>query len=653
MTDRTRALKDLLWLLVFFGAIGILFRLWYGLGPTTNLSDPLPWGLWKIANMVAGVALATGGFTVGFLVYVLKLERFRPLVKPAILIAFLGYGSSCFALLLDIGLPHRIWHPIFMWNHHSFLFEVAWCVMLYFTVTAIELSPTLLERFKMEKAAHFLHRIAFGVVVVGISLSSLHHSSLGALFLVTPSRLHPLWYSPRLPIFFIISAMGAGLMVVVLAKMLYAKLYDPESVFGKPIRPSQGAVCAIGSEPREEGRDMPMLRAMAVIAACVLGVHLALRIADLIATRALGSLAAGTWESWFYAGELLLLGIVPVTLLAVPAARRSPAGLAIAASAAAAGLLWNRLNVGIFGYFQDAGAVYLPSLVEWAVGLGIFAAAGLAFLYVSETCSVFDDAWRERLSASAATVPSFDKLSGVWYRALSSGLHRITLLAVAALPLAWVFLGPQAAGTGRENPVSPPVALDAQRKVLWIDGDADRIGVTFAHASHKERQGRERSCGNCHHLTVPRDHSTPCYRCHASMEGVTRIFDHSKHFHAVARAEKLRGAIPANHSCAVCHKEGEAESAANAKRCMECHAKDMSPRHGPPETLQLRDACGYRGAMHRTCIRCHEKEAKAQSKPKLSTCTHCHGSFQPQSPAPAPEETLIAGTNSEAKPSLG
>ena len=93
----------------------------------------MPWGLWKILNMVAGVALATGGFTVGFLVYVLKLERFRPLVKPAILIAFLGYGSSVFALILDIGLPHRIWHPLVMWNEHSFLFEVAWCVMLYFT----------------------------------------------------------------------------------------------------------------------------------------------------------------------------------------------------------------------------------------------------------------------------------------------------------------------------------------------------------------------------------------------------------------------------------------------------------------------------------------------------------------------------------------
>ena len=142
MIERTRWLKDLLWILVFCGTLAIVFRLWFGLGATTNLSDAVPWGLWKILNMVAGVALATGGFTVGFLVYVLRLEQFRPLVKPAITLAFLGYGSSVFALLLDIGLPHRIWHPIVMWNEHSFLFEVAWCVMLYTTVL------TLLQRLQ-------------------------------------------------------------------------------------------------------------------------------------------------------------------------------------------------------------------------------------------------------------------------------------------------------------------------------------------------------------------------------------------------------------------------------------------------------------------------------------------------------------------------
>ncbi|MBN1212296.1 MAG: polysulfide reductase NrfD, partial [candidate division Zixibacteria bacterium] len=232
MSNKLRYVKDILWFLVFLGLVAAAFRMWFGLGATTNLSDAMPWGLWKILNMVAGVALSTSGFTVGFLVYVLRLKPFKPLLKFAILVAFLGYGCSMLALLFDIGLPHRFWHPIFMWNEHSFLFEVFWCVLLYFTVTFIEMLPAIFEKLRSDKIVKFLHGIAFGVVIVGISLSSLHHSSLGSLFLVTPIRLHALWYTPWLPLFFILSAMGAGMMFLVLVRILYAYWYNPEPVFG-------------------------------------------------------------------------------------------------------------------------------------------------------------------------------------------------------------------------------------------------------------------------------------------------------------------------------------------------------------------------------------------------------------------------------------
>ena len=182
--NKVRILKDILWIIALSGLVAAVFRLLFGLGATTNLTDGVPWGFWKVFNMIAGVALSTSGFTVGFLVYVLQLKQFKPYLKPAILIAFLGYGCSCLALLFDIGLPYRFWHPIFMWNINSFLFEVFWCVLLYFTVTAIELAPIIFERFKAEKLIKFLHGIAFVVVIIGISLSSLHHSSLGSLFLV-------------------------------------------------------------------------------------------------------------------------------------------------------------------------------------------------------------------------------------------------------------------------------------------------------------------------------------------------------------------------------------------------------------------------------------------------------------------------------------
>jgi Ni/Fe-hydrogenase subunit HybB-like protein len=389
MTNRLRATKDVLWIIALAGLVAAVFRLWFGLGATTNLSDAVPWGLWKVLNMIGGVALSTSGFTVGFLVYILRLKQFQPFMKPAILIAFLGYGCSCTALLFDIGLPQRFWHPIFMWNINSFLFEVFWCVLLYFTVTAIELAPVIFERFRAEKVARILHRIAFVVVVIGISLSSLHHSSLGSLFLVTPQRLHPLWYSPWLPLLFIVSAMGAGLMVVVLAKVLWARWYEPASIFGPHVDLpvplvglTNGATTAVLSRG-PEGPEMPRIRSLATIAAAILSVYFVLKVADLFLHGGWEPLLAGTWESWLYAVELALTAILPILLMILPWSRYSPAGVGVAAASAALGLALNRLDVGIFGYVRDAGTLYFPSLIEWAVSLGVVAAAGLVFFFMA------------------------------------------------------------------------------------------------------------------------------------------------------------------------------------------------------------------------------------------------------------------------------
>jgi Ni/Fe-hydrogenase subunit HybB-like protein len=168
LNTRSFLTKDVLGVVAVLGAVAILMRLGLGLGASTHLSDAVPWGLWKILNMVAGVALATGGFTLACVVYVLRLETYRPLLRPAILIAFLGYGSSCFALLLDIGLPHRIWHPLFYWNEHSFLFEVAWCVMLYFSITVVEVVVMAAKGMPDER----LSRVADRTTLLTIELSN-------------------------------------------------------------------------------------------------------------------------------------------------------------------------------------------------------------------------------------------------------------------------------------------------------------------------------------------------------------------------------------------------------------------------------------------------------------------------------------------------
>jgi len=653
MARNTRHIKDVLWIIALTGLVAALFRLWFGLGATTNLSDAMPWGLWKVLNMVGGVALSTSGFTVGLLVYVLGLKQFRPYMKPAVLVAFLGYGCSVTALLFDIGLPHRFWHPIFMWNEHSFLFEVFWCVMLYFTVTAIELIPTVLERLRTEKIIRWLHRIAFGVVVTGISLSSLHHSSLGSLFLVTPTRLHPLWYSSLLPLFFILSAMGGGIMVIVLVRILYARWYDPEPVFGPDRAKIMGQTCVIssplaGAKPLvERGKTMSSLSQLAAIATSIMGVYFLLKIADLIRLGTWRILAVGSWESWLFGFELLIAVVLPVILVAIPKTRRSPAGLGIAAFLTAAGLILNRLDVGIFGYFHDSQTIYFPTLIEWAVGIGVIAAAGLTLMYMIENFAVFDEQWKKRRTLKEESSLGFDSISGVWTAALSDSLHRVTLIAIFIVPLAWVLVYPPfSSALTSPATILPSAGIDAARSVLCIDGNRAGVLTNFPHANHKERLGGDSSCVLCHHVSLPKDNSTPCSRCHRSMVKSTSIFDHVAHLSHATAQEKLTGLHPENHSCTVCHVVDQPKQTSNAKPCLECHDKDIWKGTVPVDDCDPMYACGFGQAMHSTCIACHAREAVRLNKKGLDDCASCHASLKSKD-APATIEKLVMGAVSK------
>ncbi len=638
MNSRIRWIKDLLWLIFLFGMMAAFFRLWFGLGATTNLSDAFPWGLWKVLNMVGGVALSTSGFAVGFLVYVLKLERYRPLMKPAILIAFLGYGSSCLALLFDIGLPHRFWHPLFMWNETSFLFEVFWCVVLYFTVTLIEISPTFLNRLGMVNSARFLHRIAGGVVILGISLSCLHHSSLGSLFLVTPQRLHPLWYSPLLPIFFIMSAVGAGLMVVVLAKVICARWYDPESVYGTLPAESSASICSLdgltGSRAPQNSRakDIPMLVGIASIACWVLGCYLLVKLADLLVSGDWKVLLLGRWESYLYGIELVISVVIPVILVANRRTRCSPTWLGIAAFSAALGLALNRVDVGIFGYFADAGAIYLPSLLEWALSLGVIAGAILVFMFCVEHLPFFERAFEKQENVLGSAENAFSNVLRVPDLVLRGGLYRLTLITVFAIPLAWLALYPPYTQSHELNSfVKPSLGLDDLRNTLKIDGNRSGVFTGFPHSEHQNRLGGASSCKTCHHISLPGDKSTPCSRCHRDLTRDTLIFDHFLHMRTVAVREELSGWYPENHSCDVCHNPAEPKTSASAKSCLECHRDDMTIGNEAEVSLDLKYAPGFECAMHKTCSVCHASEAKRLNRPALSECSTCHPTLKPRS----------------------
>ena len=157
-------------LIMFGGLCGLYVRGMYGLGGSTNLTDRFPWGLWKGFNVLTGIGLGAGGFTIAATVHIFNLKRYKPILRIALLTAFLGYSLMAVALMIDIGQPQRIWHPIVMWNEHSVLFEVAWCVMLYLTVLSLEFAPAVCERFRWRAVLKFVRMISAPVVIFGVVL---------------------------------------------------------------------------------------------------------------------------------------------------------------------------------------------------------------------------------------------------------------------------------------------------------------------------------------------------------------------------------------------------------------------------------------------------------------------------------------------------
>ncbi|HEY5161499.1 MAG TPA: NrfD/PsrC family molybdoenzyme membrane anchor subunit, partial [Terriglobales bacterium] len=218
------------------GAVATYMRFVLGWHAATNLSDGQPWGIWVGVSTLCGVGLSAGGFAIAAAVYLLGMERYRPISRAAVVIAFLGYTTVCAGYAWELGLPWNFWHPIFMWNRASVLFEVVWCIMLYTTVLALEFSPALIEKLPWQKMRQTLltwqHRVLIGLVLIGVLLSSLHQSFLGGLFIIFKGKVYPLWYSQYQTTQFYLSALPAGLAMVIIAmylsmRSLNAKL-DPK-----------------------------------------------------------------------------------------------------------------------------------------------------------------------------------------------------------------------------------------------------------------------------------------------------------------------------------------------------------------------------------------------------------------------------------------
>jgi len=622
MTNRLSALKTVLWALVGVLAAITLVRFWHGLGAVTNLSDSAPWGLWIGFDVMAGVALAAGGFAIAATVYVFHLEQYRRFVRPVILTAWLGYVAVAVGLVYDLGLPWNIWHPAIYPQHHSVLFEVAMCVILYLAVLTLEFAPVILEHPLLSnpwfaKILRALKRITVPLVVAGIVLSTLHQSSLGSLFLITPYRLHPLWYSPIIYLLFFLSAVGLGLMTVILESLLAAYFLHHRL-------------------------PTKLLGGLGFAGATVIWTYSILRLGDLAVRGVLTSPLDAPQHTLLFVLELSISAIIPATLLLSKKLRSSVTGLAICASLVVLGMIWYRLNVCFIAFARPEGMSYSPSWMEIAVSLGIVAGGTLIFLFFVERFKVYE---YESTARTAAT-PSHDAatLHGLLPNRVAAP-RRYSFVTIAAAVLTIPLL-PVRGVQPTATPTLPPrtlmgVAMErgpvpgrdlvmltteprsesdtALISLLTIDGNRDGTLVLFAHDDHVERQGNEESCLVCHHLNMPYDRATSCYECHRDMYESSPLFDHTAHVRAT-------GGRRACSECHLDHRDVKTYTAATS--CSECHEvlRPVDPLIEPPDST-WRDAVSYREAMHGLCIACHERSldrAPDSYAPALAECAWCH-----------------------------
>jgi Ni/Fe-hydrogenase subunit HybB-like protein len=346
------------------GAYSTILRFTLGLGATTNLSDAFPWGLWIGFDVMCGVMLAAGGFTLTATVYIFNLKKFKPIVRPTILTAFLGYLLVVVALLYDLGRGYRIWHPLVMWNPRSVMFEVAWCVTLYTTVLALEFAGVIFERFHLQKLLRVQHAITIPLVIAGVMLSTLHQSSLGSLYLIVPNKLHPLWYTPLLPALFFVSAICVGLAMTIFESCMCSRH------FGKQL-------------------EMPLLTTLGRTLLVALVLYSVLRFQDLIQRGALKFVAHGGYEANLFLLEIGMGLAIPIALLLVPRIRESAGGLYLCSVLVVLGFVTNRMNVAITGMEASAGIHYFPKWTEMAVTASIIGVAFAIFALAVKYLPIF------------------------------------------------------------------------------------------------------------------------------------------------------------------------------------------------------------------------------------------------------------------------
>jgi len=408
----------IVWALAIFGLILVLYRYAFGLGAATNLSDGYPWGLWIGFDILAGIALAAGGFVMAGTVHLFGGHKYHALSRPAILTALLGYLLFIFGLFFDLGRPWNLWRAIYSWNHASPMFEVAWCVMLYTTVLILEFAPIVLERYKLNKLLELWrtlvpwiiifmlgmftlamsYSLAWALVMViillvweismragwmprdkqmpillimaGVMFSTMHQSSLGSIFLLAPTKLHILWYTPIIPLLFLLSAIMAAPAMVTFESLMSEKILKHKSRFD-------------------------LLSDLAGWMPYLLGFYLLIKIADLLGRNvALQTFTMSPQTiSWWL--EITIGVVLPLILFLSSEIVKTKGGLLWASTLVIIGLVWNRINVAIVGVKVEKWETYYPYWIELFITIGVVAIGLIVFKWAVINLPIYE---HEKLS---------------------------------------------------------------------------------------------------------------------------------------------------------------------------------------------------------------------------------------------------------------
>ena len=341
-------------ILLIIAMIGAaIYRLSAGLGAVTNLSDEVPWGLWIGVDVLAGVALAAGGFTIAATVYIFNMKKYKPVARAAVLTAFVGYVVVSIGIFFDIGKPITLWHALVMWQPHSIMFEVVMCVVLYTTVLALEFAGPYLEGTGSSAAKTMTSRkVMVPLAIAAVTLSYLHQSSLGALFLLMPSKLNHLWWTTMLPYNFFISAIAAGLAMVSFEYIIASSVFKHDC-------------------------SMDILRGLAKGTAITLLVYFVIRVGDIMIKGNAGLITADSAGILFIIEMALVL--VPMVMLFMNSNSAQTAGAVIIPQILVlAGVVLNRLDV-LFLTQLEGGVSYHPSITEIIITVGLIALIIVAY----------------------------------------------------------------------------------------------------------------------------------------------------------------------------------------------------------------------------------------------------------------------------------